>query len=140
MIESGKTEKQRERKGKTAKHRHLTLQTHNPKLTDFISCDRFVTGPLRVAPPLGDASAVKMLLDRGAEAKATDAKGNTLAMLAASSDKIAVETITALIDRGADLNATKPKGKLLSTLPGSEARHLWLTCWSRPARKKARYR
>ncbi|MEN3335933.1 MAG: hypothetical protein V7641_5298 [Blastocatellia bacterium] len=66
---------------------------------------------VRLAPPLGDASAVKMLLDRGANANARDPKGYTLLMLAVSSDAIRVETVKALIERGADLDAKTPEGK-----------------------------
>jgi ankyrin repeat protein len=64
-----------------------------------------------LAPPLGDARAVKMLLDKGARANASDPKGNTLLMLAASSDKIPVESVDALIEHGADLNTKNPEGK-----------------------------
>jgi ankyrin repeat protein len=64
-----------------------------------------------LAPPLGDAGAVKALLDKGAEANARDPKGNTLLMLTASSDAIPVEAVKTLIERGADLNAKNPEGK-----------------------------
>jgi len=66
---------------------------------------------VRLAAPLGDASAVKRLLDRGAEANARDPKGNTLLMLAASSDAILVDTVKSLIERGADLDAKNSEGK-----------------------------
>jgi hypothetical protein len=66
---------------------------------------------MRLAPQGGDLHGVKMLVDRGAEANATDPKGHTLLMLAASSDTISVETVKSLIERGADLNVKNPDGK-----------------------------
>jgi ankyrin repeat protein len=80
-------------------------------LMERIDRDTLTRAAVVLAPPLGDASAVKMLLDRGADANARDPKGNTLLMLAASSDKIATETVNTLIEHGADLNATNPEGK-----------------------------
>jgi ankyrin repeat protein len=64
-----------------------------------------------LSPPTGDARAAKMLLARGVDANATEPKGNTLLMQAASSDAIPVETVKALIERGADVNAKNPEGK-----------------------------
>jgi ankyrin repeat protein len=63
------------------------------------------------APPRGDASAIKMLLDRGADVNARDLQGNTLLMLTASSDAILVDTVKSLVERGADLDAKNPEGK-----------------------------
>jgi ankyrin repeat protein len=63
------------------------------------------------APPRGDASAIKTLLDRGADINAKDSLGNTLLMLAASSDAILVDTVKSLIERGAYLDAKNPEGK-----------------------------
>jgi ankyrin repeat protein len=62
-------------------------------------------------PPAGDARAVKLLLERGVDANTREPKGNTLLMLAASSEALPVETIEALIKRGADLNAQNPQGR-----------------------------
>jgi ankyrin repeat protein len=73
--------------------------------------DTLTRAAMVLAPPLGDASAIKRLLERGADANASDPKGNTLTMLAVSSDTIAVETVNALIERGANLNAKNPEGK-----------------------------
>jgi ankyrin repeat protein len=65
---------------------------------------------LRLAPPTGDGSAVKTLLDRGANPNARDPKGNTLLMLMASSDAIMADAVKCLIERGADLHAKTPEG------------------------------
>src|SRR5260370_29946372 len=54
---------------------------------------------------------MKTLLDRGADANARDPKGNTLLMLAASSDALPLETVKSLIDRGADIHAKNPEDK-----------------------------
>jgi ankyrin repeat protein len=64
-----------------------------------------------LSPPFGDGRAVKMLVDRGAEANARDSQGHTLLMLAASSDAIPIATVKSLIERGADLNAKDPDGR-----------------------------
>jgi hypothetical protein len=56
---------------------------------------------LLLSPPFGDAGALKLLLDGGAEANARDPKGRTLLMLAASSDAILVDTVKS---DGAGLN------------------------------------
>lgn len=68
-------------------------------------------GSAALSPPFGDARVVKALLERGVDANAREPKGNTLLMLAASSDAIPVETVSALIERGADVNAKSPDGK-----------------------------
>lgn len=66
---------------------------------------------MRLAPPAGDATAVKTLIDRGADANARYPTGNTLLMNAASSDAISVDTFKSFIERGADLNAKNPEGR-----------------------------
>jgi hypothetical protein len=66
---------------------------------------------LLTAPPRGDAHAVKMLLEHGADANATNPAGRTILMLAASSDALPVETVTALLDRGAAINTKGPDGE-----------------------------
>jgi ankyrin repeat protein len=63
------------------------------------------------APPRGDASPLKTLLDRGADINAKDSLGNTLLMLAASSDAILVETVKSLLERGAELDTKNSAGK-----------------------------
>lgn len=77
-----------------------------------------------LSPPNGDGRLVKPLLDRGVEANTREPKGNTLLMLAASSDAMPVETVKALIDRGARVNEKNPEGKTpldFTKLRGSNA-------------------
>ncbi|MDD5542598.1 MAG: ankyrin repeat domain-containing protein [Acidobacteriia bacterium] len=62
------------------------------------------------APPLGDARAVNVLLDHGANINARGPGGLTLLMLAASSDALPVDIIKTLIARGADVNAKSAAG------------------------------
>ncbi len=93
----------------------FALQANCAKCVDILikSADQDVlnTTMLFVAPPLGDAHAVKMLLDRGADVNAKDPKGHTILMLAASSDALPVEAVKTLIDRGADVNAKTAQGE-----------------------------
>jgi ankyrin repeat protein len=63
------------------------------------------------SPPRGDALDVKMLLDRGADANATDRDGHTILMLAASSDALPIDGIRTLLDRGADIHAKAAQGE-----------------------------
>jgi len=65
---------------------------------------------LVAAPPAGPALATEMLLDLGADPRATDAEGRTMLMLAAASDALPVGAVTALVSRGVDLNATSKRG------------------------------
>lgn len=64
-----------------------------------------------LSPPFGDARATRMLLDKGVRANATEPKGNTLLILAAASEGLAVETVERLIEAGADVNAKNPEGR-----------------------------
>jgi ankyrin repeat protein len=64
-----------------------------------------------LSPPTADARVVKALLERGVDANAREPKGNSLVMLAASSDAMPLETVKALIERGADVNAKNPDGR-----------------------------
>src|SRR5256885_10399312 len=61
-------------------------------------------------PPLGDARAIKALLDHGADANAKDPEGHPILMLAASADSLPVETIKTLLERGADVHAKGANG------------------------------
>src|SRR5947207_1176533 len=66
---------------------------------------------LLTAPPRGDAQAVKMQVEHGADANATNPAGRNILMLAASSDAFPVETVSALLERGAAVDAKGPDGK-----------------------------
>lgn len=59
----------------------------------------------------GDSEWVKMLIARGADVNAKDSDGDTVLMLAASSDTLPLETIKTLLERGADVNARNVKGE-----------------------------
>jgi ankyrin repeat protein len=80
-------------------------------LADGADRRMLTTAAALLSPPLGDARTVKALLERSVDANAREPKGNTLLMLAASSDALPVETVKALLERGADLNAKNPEGK-----------------------------
>jgi ankyrin repeat protein len=54
---------------------------------------------------LGDANAVRLTLDHGADANAFDALGRTPLMYAAASDLLALDVVKLLVERGADINA-----------------------------------
>jgi len=64
-----------------------------------------------LAPPLHNARLVRPLLERGADPNAKDPGGNTILMLAASSEAVPVETVKELLERGADVNAKNPHGE-----------------------------
>ena len=68
-------------------------------------------GALFCAPPGMDATALVGWLRRGADVHVKDPFGNTLLMLAASSDAIPVEAVKTLIARGADVNAKNAEGR-----------------------------
>lgn len=68
-------------------------------------------GALFSAPPNLDATAIAGWLSRGADVHTKDPGGNTLLMLAASSDSISVEAVKTLIARGADVNARNAEGR-----------------------------
>lgn len=58
----------------------------------------------------GDARAVRLLLERGADPNVSNADGLTALMQACSSDDRPVEVVRLLLDRGADVNAASPEG------------------------------
>ncbi len=64
---------------------------------------------LPVAAP-GDPRELKLALDRGADARITDAKGRTPLMQAAISEVVPPEFVRELISRGADPHATSSEG------------------------------
>ena len=59
----------------------------------------------------GDAKAVRLLVDRGADVNARDADGRTALMLACNSDTLSLDVVKLLIARGADVNAKTPAGQ-----------------------------
>jgi len=63
-----------------------------------------------LTPPFGDGTAIKPLVERGADPKAAGPGGQTLLMAAAASDLQPVDVLQLLIDKGADVNAADPKG------------------------------
>ncbi|HXF39825.1 MAG TPA: ankyrin repeat domain-containing protein [Blastocatellia bacterium] len=63
------------------------------------------------APPNLDATAMTRWLARGADINAKDPGGNTLLMLAASSDSLPLDAVKTLIDRGCDINAKNAEGR-----------------------------
>ena len=54
---------------------------------------------------LGDANAVRLMLDHGADVNAFDSLGRTPLMYAAASDLLALDVVKLLVERGADINA-----------------------------------
>jgi ankyrin repeat protein len=55
---------------------------------------------------LGDANAVRQMLDHGADVNAVDPLGRTPLMYAAASDALPLDVVKLLVERGADVNAT----------------------------------
>ena len=64
-----------------------------------------------LSPPRGMALDLKPLLEKGANASAVNAQGDSILALAATSDALPMQTIQALLDRGADVNAQNPRGE-----------------------------
>jgi ankyrin repeat protein len=60
---------------------------------------------LATVAPVGDVSAVRLMLDHGADVNVIDPLGRTPLMYAAGSDLLAPEVVKLLIERGADVNA-----------------------------------
>lgn len=63
------------------------------------------------APPFLDATAMARWVARGVDPNTKDPGGNTLLMLACSSDSLPVESVKTLIARGADVNARNAEGR-----------------------------
>lgn len=64
-----------------------------------------------VSPPFGPAFGVKPLMERGADVKAKDPKGNNILTLAVASEAFPVDAVRALLDHGADVNALSSDGE-----------------------------
>jgi len=80
-------------------------------LTVGAHADINTMGALVSTPPSMDAAAIYRWLARGADVHAIGFGGNTLLMLAASSDSNPVEVVKTLIARGADVNAKNADGR-----------------------------
>jgi ankyrin repeat protein len=63
------------------------------------------------APPLGDALALRFLLDHGADVNGKTLDGSPLLLAAAASDTLPVDAVKAMIEKGADVNAKSPQGQ-----------------------------
>jgi ankyrin repeat protein len=63
------------------------------------------------SPPLGEATTIGALLDRGADAKFRDSNGSTLLLRVASSDLLPLDVAKSVIDRGVDVNAANKFGE-----------------------------
>ena len=62
-------------------------------------------------PPFGDSERVGWLLEHGADPVVKDPEGNTILMLASTSDAVPVSLVKTLIVRGCDVNAKNAKGQ-----------------------------
>ena len=69
------------------------------------------TGSLQDEAVMGDTHAVKMMLDHGADVKASDPLGRTALMYAVASDVMSLETVKMLVEHGADVNAKSKHSK-----------------------------
>jgi len=63
------------------------------------------TGTLATIAPLGNLSAVRLVLDHGADVNAFDPLGRTPLMYAAASDLLDLDVVKLLVERGANVNA-----------------------------------
>jgi cytohesin len=68
-------------------------------------------GAIFSAPPFLDARQLADWVQRGTDVRAKDPGGNTLLMLAASSDSLPVDAVRTLIARGCDVNARNAEGR-----------------------------
>ena len=74
-------------------------------LAERITDKQNYTLALQQIAALGDAKAVRLMLDHGADVNAFDPTGRTALMYAAVSDLLPVDCVKLLIERGADVNA-----------------------------------
>lgn len=108
-------ERDEKRKGVTPQLLYFAMRANCAKCVDLL-IDAVGPGGLsallgRSILNFGDSDWVKMLIARGADVNAKDPEGNTVLMLAASSDTLPVETIKTLLERGADVHAKNAKGE-----------------------------
>lgn len=68
-------------------------------------------GAVFSAPPFLDAKQLARWVERGTDVHTKDPGGNTLLMLAASSDTLPVDAVKTLIARGCDVNARNAEGR-----------------------------
>ncbi len=73
-------------------------------------------------PPMDDGRAIPFWLERGADVNARDLEGRTLLMLAASSDRLPLDSINALLAKGADVHTASPKGETAIALAALRGR------------------
>jgi hypothetical protein len=64
-----------------------------------------------MSPPNEDGRHLSQLAARGADVNTKDGEGRTLLMLAASSDRLLTDAVTALIAKGADVRAQSKDGR-----------------------------
>jgi len=69
-----------------------------------------------LSPPSGDATAIRPLVELGANPKAKGPGGRTLLMMAAASDFQPVDVVQSLIDKGADVDAVGANGETALSL------------------------
>jgi ankyrin repeat protein len=68
-------------------------------------------GAMLSGPPFVDATSIARWVARGADVHTKDPGGNTLLMLAASSDALPVDSVKSLIAGGCDVNAKNNEGR-----------------------------
>jgi ankyrin repeat protein len=87
----------------------MAISTQCPKCLALLAAKDLDKTAYSLALPdvavLGDANAVRLMLDHGADVNAFDGLGRTPLMYAAASDLLPLDEVKLLIERGADVNA-----------------------------------